>query len=416
MTIAATLDFFRALKSHAGIKTGRHWEAFFADALAVALSEPTLIDAAERLAKSLDVAQEYVGGAKVAAFIAAASAPDAEAVLLWLRAHPRVAAMVCGLRVDDDYRDALASLPIPEAIPADGAVVAGVPEWQIPIACDLLAPLHHGAEGKRGNASLFRRQLVQSTSGATLSLPVYAGNALRGQLRDLLADYTLSRLGLTTRRDKPALALWFFHSLYAGGVLEEGSPATKGIAKELGSAGALRAEGLRRWRTMLPGLSLLGCALGNKVLPGRVSVGALRPACREWGTGERPTNDLFAWEFYTRRDDFEGRGQVDTDTGEVEAHRGMIVQTECLRPGVRLVGGIDLDTHASDIERAALGRALLLFQRRGFLGAGNRQGWGKVAVEIGGAPDPAPFDADLKARRVEILDYLGAIGALESGA
>lgn len=416
-TLRATLDFFRSLRGNAGIKTGRHFEAFFADRLAVALAAPTLVDAAESLARGLDAAHEFVGGAKVAAFMGAASAPDAEAVLLWLRAHPRVAAMICGLRVEDDYAAALDSLPVADIAPDDGSAVAAVPAWQIPIRAECAAPLHHGAEEKRGNASLFRRQLVVTATGRTLSLPVYAGNAVRGQIRDLLADHLLRALGLSTARNAPSLALWFFHTLYSGGVLEESSPATKAIQKELGQSGALRAEGLRRWREMLPALSLLGCALGNKVLPGRVSVGALRPVCREWGFPDaRPAVELFGWEFYTRRDDHEGRGeeQVDTATGEVaeQAHRGMIVQTECLRPGTALVGGIDIDTHANDLERAALGLGLRLLTERGMLGASNRQGWGKVHLTHDGAPDPAPYLADLEARRDAILTYLGDIGAL----
>jgi len=415
-TLRATLDLFRAMRQHAGISGGRHFEAFFGDRLAVALAQPSLLDAAESLARGMDAAHEFLGGARVAAFLQAAAAPDAHAVLHWLRAHPRVAAMICGLRVEDDYAAAIDSLPVADIAPPDGSRVAAVPVWPIGLRAECLAPLHHGSDEKRGNISQFRRQLVLTDTGRTLSLPIYAGNALRGQLRDLLADHTLTALGLPTSRSEPALSLWFFHALYAGGVLEESSPAVKGILKEMGQSGALRTEGLRRWRAMLPGLSLLGCALGNKVLEGRVAVGSLRPACYEWGTGDARVLDLFGWEFYTRRDDHEGRGaeSVDADTGEIadQKHRGMIVQTEVLRPGTVLVGGLQLDTHASDIERAALGRALLLLAERGMIGASNRQGWGKVRIDLTDAPDPAPFDADLAARRGEILDYLRAIGAL----
>jgi len=416
-TLPATLDFFRSLRSNAGIKPGRHFEAFFGDRLAVAVASPTLVDAAESLSRGLDAAHEFVGGAKVAAFLAAASAPDAEAVLLWLRSHPRVAAMICGLRDADDYAAALDNLPVADIAPDDGSIVGAVPVWQVPIRAECAAPLHHGAEEKRGNASLFRRQLAITGSGRTLSLPVYAGNAVRGQMRDLLADHLLRALGLSAARNAPSLALWFFHTLYSGGVLEEGSPATKAIQRELGQSGALRADGLRRWREMLPALSALGCALGNKVLPGRLAVGALRPMCREWGWPDaRPAVELTAWEFFTRRDDHEGRGEerVDTETGEVaeQQHRGMIVQMECLRPGTVLVGGIDIDGHAGECERGAIGLALRLLTNRGLLGASNRQGWGKVHLSHEGAPDPAPYLTDLESRRAEILEYLGAIGAL----
>jgi hypothetical protein len=242
-----------------------------------------------------------------------------------------------------------------------------------------------------------------------LSLPVYAGNALRGQLRDLLADHLVLSLGLVPRRDTPPLNLWFFHTLYAGGVLEEQNHTLGLVNAELGRNGTLRTDGLRRFRQMLPALSLLGCAIGNRVLPGRICVGDLRPKCLEWGTGTTPAAELMEWTFLTRRDDHEGRG-------DDEDHHGMIATTECLKTGTELVGGIDIDTHADGIEESALLCALDLLSARGRLGAENRRGLGRV--EFVARADEGlcaqPYNEFLVANRTEILNYLDAIGALNA--
>lgn len=406
-TLRASMDMIRALKSSSGIKVGRNFEGFFADRILHAVSAPTLLDAMEALAKGLNSSIEYVGGKRTAAFMQAAHSSDAEPVLNWLREHPRIAAMVAGLRNDDDYADACESIKIAPVDVADESVVSSTPSYHVTVKAELLAPLAHGSDGKAGNATLFRRRQVITESGRVLNLPYYSGNAIRGQMRDLLADHLLSNLGLTPRRDKPPLAIWFFHCLYAGGVLEEQSKIMDSINKELGKSGSLRTDGLRRLRDMLPSLSLLGTAIGNRVIPGRISVGDLRPQCKEWGNGNVPVAQLMHWEFLTRRDDYEGKGDED-------AHAGMIANTECLRDGVVMVGGIDIDTHISEIERGALGIGLDLLSRRGMLGAENRRGLGKVSLQVDSGPDPEPYRQFLRDNRTDILDFLNEIGALHA--
>jgi hypothetical protein len=338
-------------------------------------------------------------------FFACANTPEAAAVMQWIRRYPRVAAMVAELK-GKDFDEALACIDIQDAGPSDAGTAPPAGVYDVAVTAQCLSPLAHGADTKAGNAVLFRRCQVLSTTGAMLSLPFYAGNALRGQLRDLLADHLVSSLGLPPRRDQPPLRLWFFHTLYAGGVLEEQSHILDKINAELGRNGTLRTDGLRRFRQMLPALSLLGCAIGNRVLPGRICVGDLRPKCLEWGTGQTPAAELMEWTFLTRRDDHEGRGDDDN-------HHGMIATTECLKAGTELIGGIDIDTHADDVEKSALICALELLTERGRLGAENRRGLGKVdfVFELADGHDSARYIDFLAANRTQILDYLAVIGA-----
>jgi hypothetical protein len=108
------------------------------------------------------------------------------------------------------------------------------------------------------------------------------------------------------------------------------------------------------------------------------------------------------WTFLTRREDHEDH----------EEHHGMIATTECLRAGTSLLGGIDIDTHASDLEKSALGLGLALWQKRAMLGGENRRGLGRAVITIDGAPDPTMYHEWLAANKDNVLAYLTKIGAL----
>lgn len=405
-TLLAVLNMVRAIKSATGMKVNRHFEGFFADRIVQSFAQHTLIDAIEHLCKAVNASIEYIGSKRSAAFMTAVNRPDANAVLHWIREHPRVIAMITGLKSDDDYIGAIESITINVGEVDEGTITAQ-PTYKISINAELLSPLAHGSDTKAGNAKLFRRRQAITETGRILNLPFYAGNAVRGQMRDLLADHLLSALGLVPRRDNPPINLWFFHALYAGGVLEEQSKIMDGLNKGLGKHGALRTDGLRRLRDMLPALSLLGAAMGNRIIPGRIQVGDLRPCCHEWGTGKTTAAQLMEWTFLTRRDDYEGRGDGD-------AHAGMIANTECLKSGARLSGGIDFDNHISELELSALGCGLALLSNRGMLGGENRRGLGKVLMRIDDAPDQQPYVDYINDNKVAIIDYLIEIGAINA--
>ena len=202
----APLDIIRRLRDTTGLKVNRSFGGFFADRLVQAMSRATLLDAVEHLAQSLDAGIEYIGGAKIAPFVAEASGPQAPAILHWMREHPSIVAMIASLRDEGDYADAIASIPL-QAVESDDSVITARPEYDIPLRVDVLTGLAHGADRKAGNATLFRRRSVITETGKHMALPIYAGNALRGQMRDLLTDHFLAALGLKTDRSKPALAL-----------------------------------------------------------------------------------------------------------------------------------------------------------------------------------------------------------------
>lgn len=404
--IRATFDLLRRLASTSTLTSSRNFTDLLTARLVQAGTAPNLLAAVELLTRALASETGYIGGDTKAAFFAHANGADAPRMLAWLRRYPNIAAMIMALKKDEDYAQALAAVDLPMEGYADEGVAPAARPYQVGIVADCLSPLAHGGDDKAGNATLFRRCQVLSTTGNVLRLPFYAGNALRGQMRDLLADHFLAALGLVPDRARPPVALWFFHALYAGGVLEEGGgDAIKAVGRELGNNGAIRADGVHRLREHLPALSMLGVALGNRVLPGRVQVGDLRPRCRQWGGATLDAAELMEWTFLTRREDHEDH----------QDHHGMIANTECLRAGAVLDGGVDIDTHASALERSALGLGLALLQQRGLLGAENRRGLGRVAITLDNAPDPHPYLDWLAAERAAILAYLVEIGASDAG-
>lgn len=404
-TLKSTLDMVRAEKRASQIKVSRNFTDFLADRIVQASTEPTLLAFTERLSALLDCDSGYIGGDVVANMMAVVSGADAFAVLDWIRQYPRIVAMVASLKEDVDYTAALEQIEVPPVADKGTAMPGRAPQIGIIITCE--SPLAHGADSKAGNATIFRRCQVLSTTGQVLALPFYAGNAIRGQMRDRLADHFLQALGLVPRRDDPPCKLWFFHALYAGGALEENSAQAKAIAKKLGNNGAIKAEGIHELRDMIPHLSALGYALGNRIISGRLNVCDCRPRCAEWGTGETPVASLMEWTYLTRREDHEAHAD--------DHHSGMIANTECLRAGTVLDGGIDIHDHATEIERSAIGRGLELLSDRGWLGAENRRGLGQVSISLQNEPPAGDnYNKYLADNKEKILDYLETIGAINA--
>lgn len=398
--LRTTINFLRETLRVARIESSRGKLDVFSDRLLKASSESTLLSAVEHLLRAVDADLGALHPPIVTETVKVASSSDALCVLRWLREHAKLAVMLAATYDLETVGEAVSELELPE-IGGFGSVAARRP-YDITIRATCETPLAHGADRKVGNATLFRRIDAVGTNGAHLTLPYYSGNAVRGRVRDLLADYFLSALGLSRGDVGSTVALWFFHAFYCGGILEDKSDATKALGKELGNHGAVRAEGIRRFRAHLPELSLLGCALGNRVISGRVQFADLRPVCVEWGTGTLPVAELMTWEFLTRREDDEDHAK----------HHGMIANTEVLRAGTELEGGVDILYGTSNLEKSALGCGLKLLTERRTLGAEGRRGLGRVKLTVENSPDPEPYEAWLRDRKNELLEYLEGIGGL----
>lgn len=272
LTIFAVLRF---IYNHSKITGKRNGSEFFADRIVQAATEKTLLAFAERLSKLVDADIGSIWESRGVEFLRISGTQDAAKVYQWIRLYPRIVAMISALPRMEQVEEAIESIEI-ESVKEDGCAIPQG-KYEIPIEITTLSPLAHGADIKAGNATLFRRMQVLSDTGATLSLPFYSGNALRGQMRDLLADDFLRAIDIKPSRTNPPIALWFFHTIYAGGALEENSDAAKAFGKLLGTNGAIKAEGIYQFRDTLPMISALGCSIGNRIIEGRANFGDFRP-------------------------------------------------------------------------------------------------------------------------------------------
>ena len=407
-TLKALLFYMKSQLAGSTISGKQNPADFVADRITQAATKSTMFAFAERFAELIGVGAASSSEA-AQGFVAAASGVHWQALLAMLRQHPKLVTQMLFVSAKKEgesiaFDKMLASLDVEQLMPdvvTESDMVAFKPKFDINIQVACVSPLAHGADTKSGNATLFRRQDALGKNGRIMRLPIYAGNALRGQLRDIISLHFLKTLEI------PKTALWFFHTIFSGGILEEKSDAMKQLQKRTGgAAGVFKVEGIREFRDMVPVIGLLGGAIGNRIIPGKIKVADLRPQCVEWGTGDKPVAELFDWVFMTRRDDNAENRSAD------EEHRGMIVTTEVLKPGTVLNGGIDIDDHALDIEIAALGNALNILKNKGYLGGEGRRGFGRVEMEIDREIDAQPYLDYLSEKREVIVKYLTDIGAI----
>lgn len=125
----------------------------------------------------------------------------------------------------------------------------------------LRSPLSHIGEAISTNTYLVQEPILQP-DGQTEEVAVYNGNAWRGQLRDLAAEYMLQRLG------NAAVPLEAFHLLFSGGKIG-------------GDMGSLDVGKMRRTRAAVPMVSLFGGGVANMIMPGKLRVSNAYPLCQE---------------------------------------------------------------------------------------------------------------------------------------
>jgi hypothetical protein len=393
----------RYIAQNGSIKVNRNLSDFVSDKFLQLANEPTLLSFVEKFSTIMDVSFDDMHPEMRAEMIVTITGENAHSILNWIKTYPKIAGMIATIGKWEEQKKACDMVDIEPYNPTKG-IAKPQPKYDIGITITTLSPLSHGGDTKAGNATLFRRMQVMTDNGV-VSLPYYSGNAFRGQLRDVLADHFLKSIGISARRDKPKVALWFFHALYSGGALEENSKAGKALASLMGDNGAVKADGIYQFRDTLPALSLFGVALGNRILSGRFKSADYRPSCIEWGNGDKPVSELLEWHFLTRREDHEGH-----DDGE---NASMIAITECIRPGVTLTGGIDVDNHISDLELSALGKGLQIMQQKGYIGANSNRGFGRVKIDIENCPSPELYEKYLSENKEKIILFLTKIGAYE---
>jgi len=257
------------------------------------------------------------------------------------------------------------------------------------------APISHGSDEDFGMEIRLRTlEFTVRENGDVYheDIPVISGNSLRGQLRDLLARDFLDRL---SDDDAPLeISDTLSNALYAGGSLER----TAG-------AGKLNRRLIHGIREHIPPLSLLGTAIEDQMIEGRVDVGQLLPIAAETQSytdreAEESVFEFVARTFYTRQDDREGGRQEGEDAQQMK------YDVQVLVPGTRLHHDLTLRSGHTDLEGACLGHAFELFGERPRLGGMASRGHGAVSFEYDDLPDGAPYREWLADNRDDVRAFV----------
>jgi len=241
-------------------------------------------------------------------------------------------------------------------------------------------PISHGSDEDFGMEQRLRTIEMTVRENGDLyheDVPVISGNSLRGQLRDLLAEDFLNRL--SEDDDQLEVGDTLSNAFWAGGSLER----TAGPGK-------LNRRMLRGIREHVPPLSLLGTAISDQMVEGRLNMGMLTPIATETEsyTGRESEHSVFEFvdeTFYTRMDDRLGGRQGDEDTQQMK------YTVQILTPGTRFDHWMALEG-ASEVECACLGHAMDLFAASPHVGGQKAVGHGEVDFEYDDPlPDAQPY-------------------------
>ena len=229
----------------------------------------------------------------------------------------------------------------------------------------------HMGDEKTGSTPILRTIYMNVEGGDCIQIPYINGNAIRGKLRRLLMlDFFNFLYGSLDELD-----IKLYHLFFSGGLLETGENIYGMI--DLGMR--------KKIRDYLPPLSLLGGAVGNQILAGKLKVGHAFPVCLEYqkflpdflAKDERSSKQVRVFideVFQTRRDDLKA-GRL-----EDEQALQMKIDYECFIPGTKFYHWFCLD-YADNLESSCFGRMMELFGLSPFLGGKSATGHGEIVFE-----------------------------------
>lgn len=260
------------------------------------------------------------------------------------------------------------------------------------IKLKLISPLIHGSDEKTGIIQL-QRTLKFEVDGEYIDIPVYSGNAFRGQLRRIAMRDYLERIGIADE----GISTKLYHLLFAGGLLTTGS-----IYFEI--------KNKRLIREMCPPLSLFGCAIGDQLYEGKMKVGIFKPICRETVeyTGiesNKSLYDMIDETFFSRRDDLSFKDFNITDDTTYENPVKMKYEIQGLSAGTELISRIIIE-NSKEIEESCLSSIVERFKEEPFIGGKSSVGYGEVIVNCNIDSDSSKYYTYLEENKEAIRRWI----------
>ena len=267
-----------------------------------------------------------------------------------------------------------------------------------------LAPLHHGGSEDYGTTKLILALptvIINPLNGEEEidNIPSIHGNAIRGMLRRLLMDDFLTLLDYKLDSKK------VYHFLFTGGLLE---------ALDSKDKGAINLDMKKEIRELIPPISLLGSALGNQMIQGKLKVLFADIVCKETEhyiteNASHGAYNLKAIDFGTRLDDLkENKTEEEADGKKEQAHQ-MKYEFETLIRGTKFTHEFILED-CDIVERACFCRMLQLWQERPYLGGKSGSGYGMVKLDYSISDlDDSAYLEYLQDRKEEIRGFLDGL-------
>jgi hypothetical protein len=262
--------------------------------------------------------------------------------------------------------------------------------------------IHHGGNEKTGSTPILRSIFMYVDGLGEVQIPYINGNAIRGKLRRMLMKDFFTNLDYNVEELNPKL----YHVFFSGGALES-TEATVGV---------IDLELRRKIRKMFPPLALLGGAIGNQMIQGKLKVGHAFPVCREYSDflpeflRSDPRTNKFVRSFTdeafnTRRDDLRA------DREEDEQAVQMKVDFECFIPGTKFFHWF-VTEYTNELEDATFGRMMELFRQSPYVGGMASVGSGEVFFEYSpNFPSSEKYFAFIDENKQGILELLQEVGS-----
>ena len=241
-----------------------------------------------------------------------------------------------------------------------------------------LSPIHHGGSEDYGTTKLILTLPTVIINPLTNNeeidnIPAIHGNAIRGYLRRLIMDDFLTQLDYELDSKK------VYHFLFTGGILE---------ALDSKDKGAINLTLKKQIRELIPPISLVGSALGNQMIQGKLKVGMADIVCaetkhyiEEYSDYDFSAYNLKGSDFGTRLDDLK-EGKTEEDE---QAHQ-MKYEFETLIRCTKFTHEFILED-CNSIEKACFRRMMSLWEERPYLGGKSGTGYGKVRLDYQGIDD-----------------------------
>ena len=265
---------------------------------------------------------------------------------------------------------------------------------KIDIRMKLLSPLSHFGDERLGTMQIMRTNKFLY-DGEFIDIPVYSGNGFRGQFRRIAMRDYLERIGIAEEGVSEKL----YYTLFTGGSLVGGARYD-----EVGER--------RRIRRLCPPLALLGTALGDQIIQGKMKAPLFLPICKETVDYTGVESDMSFYDmlqevFYTRKDDLKS---VEYNIKKEEKEKKgdpvqMKYEMQCLSAGTELIGTMIIE-NVNEVEEAMVNATLKKLKEVPFIGGKSAAGHGQVNIQYDELESEEAYYNYLEENKEEIRQWI----------